>query len=275
MAVRISFSKMARALVAGALVMGSVVATTPALAHVVEVTTALEMPESQDASAMKAALQKAVERVLADTIAFKPTMVALTDARVMGEKLLPGGPWLGRAAAVGFMVWGGATILGVGFFDPSPVDGAAPNDLGLAPAVHFESADCSIAGPVSPTTTPRRIGSPAATWTASPTPLPGATATRTPTPSPTAPPTTYGFSGTDSRQSTAYALTAGRWSFSYTFTGAILNAYLLDAGGTNRGTIVACSASCQDTHALTIPADGSYRIQVNAAGSWSFTFRAG
>jgi len=88
MAVRISFSKMARGLVAGVLVMGSVAAATPALAHVVEVTTALEMPESQDASAMKAALQKAVERVLADTIAFKPTMVALTDARVMGEKLL-------------------------------------------------------------------------------------------------------------------------------------------------------------------------------------------
>ena len=88
MAVRISFSKMARGLVAGVLVMGSVAAATPALAHVVEVTTALEMPASQDASAMKAALQKAVERVLADTIAFKPTMVALTDARVMGEKLL-------------------------------------------------------------------------------------------------------------------------------------------------------------------------------------------
>jgi hypothetical protein len=88
MAVRVSFSKMARGLVAGVLVMGSVAAATPALAHVVEVTTALEMPESQDASAMKAALQKAVERVLADTIAFKPTMVALTDARVMGEKLL-------------------------------------------------------------------------------------------------------------------------------------------------------------------------------------------
>ena len=88
MAVRISFSKMTRGLVAGALVLGSVVAATPALAHVVEVTTALEMPESQDASAMKAALQKLVERVLADTIAFKPTMVALTDARVMGEKLL-------------------------------------------------------------------------------------------------------------------------------------------------------------------------------------------
>jgi hypothetical protein len=46
------------------------------------------MPESKDTGAMKAALQKAVERVLADTIAFKPTMVTLTDARVMGEKLL-------------------------------------------------------------------------------------------------------------------------------------------------------------------------------------------
>ena len=29
-----------------------------------------------------------MERGLAATIAFKPTMVALTDARVMGEKLL-------------------------------------------------------------------------------------------------------------------------------------------------------------------------------------------
>jgi hypothetical protein len=86
MATRIS--TMARALVAGALVLGSVMAASPAPAHVVEVTTAVAMPESQDSGAMKAALQKAVERVLADTIAFKPTLVALTDARVMGEKLL-------------------------------------------------------------------------------------------------------------------------------------------------------------------------------------------
>ena len=80
--------KIARSLVAGVLVLGSVMAATPAPAHVVEVTTAVDMPESKDTGAMKAALQKAVERVLADTIAFKPTMVTLTDARVMGEKLL-------------------------------------------------------------------------------------------------------------------------------------------------------------------------------------------
>ena len=80
--------KIARLLVAGALVLGSVTAATPALAHMVEVTTTLEMPESRDAAAMKNALQKAVDRVLADTIAFKPTMIAVTDARVMGERLL-------------------------------------------------------------------------------------------------------------------------------------------------------------------------------------------
>ena len=88
MRVRKTFSRVARVLVAGALMLGSTLAAVPARAHVVEVTTALEMPESQDADGMKEALQKAVERVLADTIAFKPTMVALTDARVMGEKLL-------------------------------------------------------------------------------------------------------------------------------------------------------------------------------------------
>jgi hypothetical protein len=61
---------------------------TPARAHVVEVTTALEMPDSDEPAAIKQLLQQAVERVLNDTIAFKPTMIALTDARVMGEKLL-------------------------------------------------------------------------------------------------------------------------------------------------------------------------------------------
>jgi len=77
-----------RTFVIGALVLGSIVAAAPAPAHVVEVTTSLEMPESQEPAAVKEALQKAVERVLADTIAFKPTLIALTEARMMGEKLL-------------------------------------------------------------------------------------------------------------------------------------------------------------------------------------------
>jgi hypothetical protein len=88
MAVRASSMKIARTLVASALVFGSVLAAAPAFAHVVEVTTALDMPESRDAAAVKEALRQAVDRVLTDTIAFKPTMVALTDARMMGEKLL-------------------------------------------------------------------------------------------------------------------------------------------------------------------------------------------
>ena len=87
MVVRTSLFKIVRAAVAGALVLGSVVAPTPAPAHVVEVTTALEMPDAQDLAAVKAALQAAVDRVINDTIAFKPTLIALTDARVMGEKL--------------------------------------------------------------------------------------------------------------------------------------------------------------------------------------------
>jgi hypothetical protein len=77
-----------RMFVIGALVFGAMAVATPARAHVVEVTTALEMPESTEPAAMKELLKQAVERVLSDTIAFKPTLVALTDARVMGEKLL-------------------------------------------------------------------------------------------------------------------------------------------------------------------------------------------
>src|ERR1043166_2133593 len=80
--------RIARSLVAGAIALGAVMAASPARAHMVEVTTSVDMPESQDSGAMKAALQKAVGRVLNDTIAFKPTLIALTDARVMGEKLL-------------------------------------------------------------------------------------------------------------------------------------------------------------------------------------------
>ena len=88
MPARKSFSRATRALVVGVLVVGSMTAAAPVLAHVVEVTTAVDIADSQDASDVKTALQHAVERVMADTIAFTPTVVALTDARVMGDKLL-------------------------------------------------------------------------------------------------------------------------------------------------------------------------------------------
>ena len=80
---------MARALVALALMLGATAMTAiPARAELVEVTTALDVADTHDADGVKAALKEAVEHVLSDTIAFEPTMVAITDARVVGKKLL-------------------------------------------------------------------------------------------------------------------------------------------------------------------------------------------
>jgi hypothetical protein len=82
-------TRVTRAFVALALVLGStVMAALPARAQLVEVTTALDVADTHNPGDLKAALRQAVERVLHETIAFKPTMVALTDARVVGEKLL-------------------------------------------------------------------------------------------------------------------------------------------------------------------------------------------
>ena len=88
MGLRSTSVRLARAVVAGALVVGAIAVATPAPAHIVEVTTSLDVPDARDASAVKAALRAAVDRVINETIAFKPTLIALTDARVMGEKLL-------------------------------------------------------------------------------------------------------------------------------------------------------------------------------------------
>jgi hypothetical protein len=78
-----------RALVALALLLGSTaVAARPAQAQLVEVTTALDVSDTQNPGDLKVALRAAVEKVLHETIAFQPTIVALTDARVVGQKLL-------------------------------------------------------------------------------------------------------------------------------------------------------------------------------------------
>ena len=88
MEARKTSSQMMRALLVGALALGFLMVATPARAHIVEVTTSLDLPDAQDAAAVKAALRAAVKKVIDETIAFQPTMVALTDARVIGEKLL-------------------------------------------------------------------------------------------------------------------------------------------------------------------------------------------
>jgi hypothetical protein len=88
MGVRKTSGRLGRAAVVAALVLGAIAVASPAPAHVVEVTTSVDVTDARDASAVKAALRAAVDRVINETIAFKPTLIALTDARVMGEKLL-------------------------------------------------------------------------------------------------------------------------------------------------------------------------------------------
>jgi hypothetical protein len=62
-------------------------AVTPACAYLVEVTTSVAVNEADDQTTIKTAVQSAVDGVLRDAIAFKPTLVVLTRALVVGERL--------------------------------------------------------------------------------------------------------------------------------------------------------------------------------------------
>jgi hypothetical protein len=59
----------------------------PAAANVVEVTTWLPVEEARDAERLRAALRAAVDEALASAVAFTPTLVAVTSAHVVGERL--------------------------------------------------------------------------------------------------------------------------------------------------------------------------------------------
>lgn len=61
----------------------------PASAHVVQATTSVSLTNVDvgDTPQLESALRSAVADVLADTIAFTPTLVALTDARVIDDRL--------------------------------------------------------------------------------------------------------------------------------------------------------------------------------------------
>ncbi len=62
---------------------------TPAAAHVVQATSSLPLTDLDvnDKPKLEQALKTAVNQVVKDTIAFEPTLVALTDAQVIGERL--------------------------------------------------------------------------------------------------------------------------------------------------------------------------------------------
>jgi hypothetical protein len=60
---------------------------TPAAAFVVEVTTSVGVEDAGDDAALRRAVQAAVDRVLHDAIAFQPTMIVLTHAVLIGQRL--------------------------------------------------------------------------------------------------------------------------------------------------------------------------------------------
>jgi hypothetical protein len=77
---------MSRLLSVGAIVALCLLAA-PAFAHVVEVTTSIELQEASDPDRVQGAVKSAVEQVLDKAIAFTPTAVTLTSARVIGERV--------------------------------------------------------------------------------------------------------------------------------------------------------------------------------------------
>jgi hypothetical protein len=67
-----------------------VLATTlasPAMAYVVEVTTAIDLTDVADKAQLRQAVKSAVEDVLANAISFSPTRITVQNARVVGDRM--------------------------------------------------------------------------------------------------------------------------------------------------------------------------------------------
>jgi hypothetical protein len=78
-------------LVAGlAFLIAMFVVASLAAAHVVQVTTAIDIADVKSPHEFERALQAAVEQAANEAIAFEPTMVALTGVRVIGDHVLVG-----------------------------------------------------------------------------------------------------------------------------------------------------------------------------------------
>ena len=63
------------------------VSGVPASAYLVEVTTSVAVEDAEDQSQVRAAIRDAIDNVLQGAIAFTPTMVVLTSAAVVGDRL--------------------------------------------------------------------------------------------------------------------------------------------------------------------------------------------
>ena len=60
---------------------------TPATAYVVQITTSIPVESAGDDTHLEDALNSAVHDVLQHAIAFSPTLVAVRDARVVGDRV--------------------------------------------------------------------------------------------------------------------------------------------------------------------------------------------
>ena len=76
-----------RRLVAAVAVALAAVAPRPAAAFLVEVTTSVAIEDVHDEMTLKAALQKTVDSVLSDAIAFRPTVVVVRQAVLIRGRL--------------------------------------------------------------------------------------------------------------------------------------------------------------------------------------------
>jgi hypothetical protein len=62
-------------------------AASPAPAYLAEVTTSVAVTDTDDQAAVQQALMSAVDSVLKEAIAFTPTLVVLTNATILGDRL--------------------------------------------------------------------------------------------------------------------------------------------------------------------------------------------
>jgi hypothetical protein len=61
--------------------------SVPASAYLVEVTTSVAVEDAEDQFQLQSAIRGAIDNVLQDAIAFTPTLVVLTHAAVVGDRL--------------------------------------------------------------------------------------------------------------------------------------------------------------------------------------------
>lgn len=65
----------------------TLVVAAPAPAYVVEAVTAISAAEGEDRTRLDGAIQAAIDDVATHAVAFTPTVVALLDARLIGDRI--------------------------------------------------------------------------------------------------------------------------------------------------------------------------------------------